>query len=766
MRTLPRASQLYLIAIWSISIALFSITLLGREWRFDQLHLLLLWLVWFVLADYFEFEFATGRGDPVRFTIYEGPMVFLVAVSGNTGVVVVVIGTFIVGALQRREWYRNLFNGAERSITYLTMVLVYTTLSAPGQLPFSGFAGVVTFFAIAGSYYTLNTLMVGTIIALASRQPLLQVYRESFRLIYWVHLITLPLGGLLAVLWQIDPWLLVLGVLPLIMAQGSFKAVAAWRAESLRSRALAGKLERLQGTATAMIASLEPEPLLETVSTRLAALLEAAASWVVLLDGGQTRLVAACGIPIELEWRALAYAAELQRPGLRQLDAGAMEVYHDAGQVPWRTLVIIPLALESRVLGGICLALDRPMTLAEDDRRVLLAFAAQAALAMEHARLFEELRHKQDELIRSSKLAALGTFSAGIAHEFNNLLAGVLGFAQLGLHSSDVALKDEALQVAVQSCVHGRSITSGLLTFARRGEPQHGLHQLSHVIEETLTLVERELAKLNIRVERRLQPVPEVVCDPGQISQVLLNLITNARDAMAERGGVVTIELARRGEQVEVLVRDTGVGIPRELLDQVFQPFMTTKGALGGSTTPGTGLGLAISYGIIESHGGTITIKSVVAQGTTVTLRLPIGGAVSEPSAPQSDSLAALDILIVDDEPVLASSLARLLETHGHRVTVATNGETALRRYCERSFDLVISDVVMPGMSGVEFLRRLRLIDPQAQVLVMTGQAGSRQTEQMLRLGAFDVVSKPFGVAELLAVIAQWGAGAPAGHTY
>src|SRR6476469_1452095 len=106
----------------------------------------------------------------------------------------------------------------------------------------------------------------------------------------------------------------------------------------------------------------------------------------------------------------------------------------------------MPLALDSRLMGGICLAIERPIGLAEDDRRVLLAFAAQAALAMEHARLFEELRHKQDELVRSSKLAALGTFSAGIAHEFNNLLAGVLGYAQLGLNSSDVADKNEALE--------------------------------------------------------------------------------------------------------------------------------------------------------------------------------------------------------------------------------------------------------------------------------------------------------------------------------
>src|SRR5206468_10536124 len=184
------------------------------------------------------------------------------------------------------------------------------------------------------------------------------------------------------------------------------------------------------------------------------------------------------GISPGLECDAAAYAVELQSQEVRQLDAARAAQLHCMAAVPWRALVIIPLALENRVLGGICLALDHPINLAEDDRRVLLAFAAQAALAMEHAQLFEELRHKQDEVVRSSKLAALGTFSAGIAHEFNNLLAGILGYAQLGLLSDDLDEKNEALDVAARACLRGRGITSSLLTFARRSDPQRALHQI------------------------------------------------------------------------------------------------------------------------------------------------------------------------------------------------------------------------------------------------------------------------------------------------
>ena len=763
MRDLPPVARWFLITLWIIAASFLVFTLLGTS-LVALNPLWLLWLAWYILADYFEVGVEFGDGSRTSVSIVDAPTIFLIAVSGPLGVLVVTIGTFIVDGLRwERPWFRSLFNAATRVMTYMAMLLVYTALRDPGGLPFSGFKGLATFVVMAGIYYALNTLLVATIIALSTRKPLPYVYRESFRTVRWVHFITLPLGPVLAALWTIDPWLLLPAAVPLIMAQRSFKALADWQAESRRNKALAreaqqlaGKLERLQDATTAMIASLEPMPLLETVSTRLAALLDASASWVVLLDRKRMRLVAARNTPPAFEWNAPAYAAEIQQ-GLRLLDSADMVRLHGAHAAHWQALVIIPLALEQHVLGGICLALDRPIALAEDDRRVLLSFATQAALAMEHARLFEELRHKQDELVRSSKLAALGTFSAGIAHEFNNLLAGILGYAELGLGSEDVTDKNEALEVAVRSCMRGRSITSGLLTFARRGEPQRGLHFIQEAVEDMLVLVERELAKNNIRVERRIQAVPPTICDPGQLAQVVLNLMTNARDAMLEHGGgVITVALAERDGQIELVVSDTGSGIPEHLLDQVFQPFMTTKGALGGSVTPGAGLGLAISYGIIQNHEGTIKLESQIGSGTTVTIRLPIvNDMLMDKGKAIGPAAQLLRILVVDDEQAIAESVARLLEAQGHLVIAATDGTTALRRYCEQPFELVISDIVMPGMDGAEFFQRLRAVDPDARVLIMTGHVAPDQIDQLLRDGALGVVNKPFVVDELLAAVAQ-----------
>jgi two-component system NtrC family sensor kinase len=762
MKDLPLAAKTYLFSLWAIAALLLALTLLTRDLTVTALPFLVLALLGYVLADYFEIEFDMGDGRPVAMSLADVPTLFLVAVSGPTGMLAIFGGTLIVDVLRKREWYKSLFNVSVRCITFLTMWQAYILIALPGEQRFEGLRGLAALAVAAAVYITLNTLLVSTIIALAGRQPLLRVYQGAFRTVNWVHLISLPLAAVLAVIWHVNPWLVLPGIMPLFMAHRSFKALAAWQQESRRSkqlasesRQLAGKLERLQDTTTAMIASLDPLRMLDTVSSHLAALLDAPASWVVLLDA-PARLVAARGIEPGSAWDAEAYAASLKDRAVQRFAAHDIIRMHGAA-APWQSLVIIPLAVEDRVLGGICVAAAEPIALAEDDERVLLAFGAQAALAMEHARLFEELRLKQDELVRSSKLAALGTFSAGIAHEFNNLLAGILGHAELGLLSDDIAEKNDSLTVAVKTCLRGKSITRGLLTFARRNDGQRDLNQIRDAVEETLALVERELAKANVRVERRLEPVSPTVCDLGQISQVLLNLITNARDAMLDGGGgVITIELAQRGKWIELAVSDTGSGIPERMLSQIFQPFVTTKGALGGSTVPGTGLGLAISYGIIESHGGSIIPRSEPGRGTTMTVRLPI---VSQPALTEQEAagsaLPPLRILIVDDEESVVRPVIRLLETRGHTVAFAADGAVGLQMYRERRFDLVMSDVVMPSMGGAEFVRRLRALDASAQILVVTGQASSSQADEMRKSGAFGVVSKPFVIEELLNVIAR-----------
>jgi len=762
MRKFPRIAQIYIVCSWLIMATLVISMLVIAFPPPDHLLLLPLWVVVYIITDYFEVDFTFEDEKRLRMSVYEAAIIFLVAVSGVYALPAILIGSLITDSLHHREWYRSLFNASERVMTYTAMWVVYHAIAPVGGLPYTGPFGLLALLATALTYYVLNTLIIGTVIALTVGQPIPRVIREAYSKVHWVHFLTLPLGAILAALWFVDRWIVLAGVVPLIVAQRSFQALASWQLESRRNTILARQVEQLQDITTTMVTSLNPSIVLETMSVRLAQLLQATSSWVVLPDMPGSQVAAIHGpLPV---WVTLMTSDLIrQRPhSMVELSSAQLPIPLQDGQnvidIGTQALVAIPMALEQRVLGYICLAFVEPIELSESQRRVLQAFAAQAALVMEHANLFDALRHNQNELIRSSKLAALGTFSAGIAHEFNNILAGILGYAQLGMMSDDRENQRESLLVIEQSCVRARNITSGLLAFARRSPPQRRLNLVQEAIEAALVLIERELVKANILVERHYGPIPPTICDNDQLAQVVLNLLTNARDAMIAQGsGTITISVEQHNNMIELRVRDTGSGIPAELLEQVFQPFMTTKGALGGSTTPGTGLGLAISYGIIESHDGTIAIESQVGLGTTVIVQLPI---VDDPEMNAADLSSSgtpheLRVLVVDDDPQVLHAISQLLTQHGHQVRIAESGARALQIYKDGHVDLVLSDVVMPGMDGIALLLQLQAIDPQVHMLMMTGQTNAPPVEHMLKAGAIGPIVKPFTIDELLDTISH-----------
>lgn len=299
-----------------------------------------------------------------------------------------------------------------------------------------------------------------------------------------------------------------------------------------------------------------------------------------------------------------------------------------------KALLHVPLVLRDKVIG--VLSVDNQVSereFTQEDQYLLSTLADYAAVSIENATLYEELRKKiedlkrsQQELVQSSKLAAVGTLAAGVAHEFNNLLAAISGHAELALVSKVAGERNRALDVVVESVDRAKRITTNLLTFARRREPRMDLAVVTEAVESPLRLMERELEKSNIKLVRKFSEVHPVVCDSGQISQVCLNLLTNARDAMLPEGGTLTVEVRERADDVIISFADTGSGIPDEIMDKLFEPFVTTKGPLGGGQTVGTGLGLSVSYGIVKNHGGTIEVETELGKGSTFTVCLPIKG--------------------------------------------------------------------------------------------------------------------------------------------
>jgi len=297
-----------------------------------------------------------------------------------------------------------------------------------------------------------------------------------------------------------------------------------------------------------------------------------------------------------------------------------------------KSLLHVPLLLRGKVVG--VLSVDNQVSdveFTEEDQYLLSTLADYAAISIENATLYEELRKRmqdlersQQELIESSKLAAVGTLAAGVAHEFNNLMAAISGHAELGLVSDDMDEIKRSLQVVVQTVDRAKRITTNLLTFARKREPRMELADITQAVGNPLELMQRDLEKSDIRLVRKFSDVPAIVCDAGQISQVCLNLLTNARDAMLPDGGTLTVEIKRDDQDVLIAFTDTGTGIPPHILDNLFKPFVTTKGPLGGGEMAGSGLGLSVSDGIIKNHGGTIDVETELGKGSTFTIRLPI----------------------------------------------------------------------------------------------------------------------------------------------
>jgi signal transduction histidine kinase len=489
MRNLPLPARFYLLALWAATLLIAVATtawlqpVLVQPWLFAAATAAVL------VAQRAAVSSELQHGHRLSFTVHEAFCMLFVPTLGLIGAWAFALSTVLVGFWERRPWERVLFNSASLFCTYSCAFAAYMLLQPPDTIPFSGFQGVLTFFGVTLVYYLSNTLLVTSMIALATAQPVLRIYRAHFRQVSWVQLLTFVIGASMAALWFVEPWLVLYGLCTLLIAQRAFATIVALHSETLRRQ----------------------------------------------------------------------------------------------------------------------------------------------ALAEERARLAEALQQRQAELDRSARLTALGTFSAGIAHEFNNVLTLVSGHAQVGQLLDSPEAKNEALATIGRFAQRATSITGSLLAFARQRPPELRLASLQIVIDDTLSTFVHELTREKITLHAAIDELPPLLCDPGQLGQVLLNLLANARDALREQGGgTIRLGLARVSDQAVLSVADDGPGIPQQVLDQLFQPFLTTK-------PKGNGLGMAICQSIVQAHQGTIDVQSAPNVGTTITVHLPLA-ATSQAQAQPSDS--------------------------------------------------------------------------------------------------------------------------------
>jgi signal transduction histidine kinase len=367
-------------------------------------------------------------------------------------------------------------------------------------------------------------------------------------------------------------------------------------------------------------------------------------------------------------------------------------------------------------------------------------------------RTLSELQQTQTQLIHSAKMAALGTLVAGLSHELNNPLTAVTGFAEILL---SMPLPKEAHQHTENIFREGRrcaAIVRSLSDFARKAPPLRQENDLNVLVHSVLELKASYLRTDNIILKLDLDPhLPKTLVDGNQIKQVLLNLLNNAHQAvlMNEKDRRIRIVSEQAGGFLRLTIGDNGPGIPKEVQPRIFEPFFTTK-----PEGEGTGLGLSISYGIIESHGGKIGFISEEGMGTRFWFELPIRTSASTASNVLSDTGARYQdkrALVVDDEPMVLEVCKTALEQVGFYVDAVQSGEAALEQLTKASYDLLVSDVRMPGMGGIQFLEQVSCVYPEVldRTILITGDAVNPVTSKFLKRPGITVLEKPFDLKKL-----------------
>lgn len=434
-----------------------------------------------------------------------------------------------------------------------------------------------------------------------------------------------------------------------------------------------------------------------------------------------------------------------------------------------RSLAVIPLKSKEKVWGTMSVGSRTERTFSEAEFELLTAIGAQIGVAIENAHLYqtvkaqlEELKRTQAQLIQAAKLSAVGQLVAGLAHELNNPLTAVIGYTQLLQETvTDPAIRQDLDRIH-EDAQRSARIVRNLLVFARQKESRNQYASINTAIEQTLALRAYQFREDHIEVELELaENLPNTMFDVSQMQQVFLNIMNNAHDSMLRAHGqgklIIRTSVVKDGDVPYIRTEfiDDGLGLSPEVKAHLFEPFFTTK-----DVGEGVGLGLSISYGIVKEHNGRIWAENRRDGKSGAHFIIDIPVSVSGPDQPllapaEEPTRRKPRVLIVDDEQAIIGLITRLLTRKGFEVDSATSGEVALRRVQEHRYDLIISDLKMPGIGGQVFYERVAEKDPELarRIIFSTGDIGNPETRAFLAQTRNYAINKPFNLRQIEEVV-------------
>ena len=438
------------------------------------------------------------------------------------------------------------------------------------------------------------------------------------------------------------------------------------------------------------------------------------------------------------------------------LDPLMKDVHENIQSLKNNAIVVIPIILKDNVIGTLFLRSVRDNKFFnEREIKFLKVVARIAANALDNAFLYENLESTRLQLVQSERLRALGELATGVAHNFNNLLSGILGHTQMLLSKDIDASIRERLQIVEKLVLDGGEIVRRIQEFTRlRTTKDFSAVNLKDIINDVVRMTElkwsggHDTSKIMLRVDANQMEIPIVDGNATELREVFINILFNAVDAMPN-GGELRIRTETNGKNVFVYFVDTGEGMSEETRKRVFDPFFTTKGSKG------TGLGMSVAYGIINRHNGQISIDSELGIGTTVTVQLP----VSEKVIKEIECNYGLRreerarILLIEDHKITLDVLAENLVNLGYYVQKVESGMAGIKIFKGGNYDIVITHVGLCDISGWTFSKKIKEISSHVPVVFITGWGNQLSSSQLKECGVDYVLTKPFRIEEISAII-------------